>query len=391
MTEAMAGSARMQAVQAPVIPDVAALLRECPEAISLGQGVVHYPPPPQVFDAVRQFGGQADDHHYREAAGIAPLCDGLRQKLSADNGIVLDEATQDVFVTAGSNMAFYHIVLCLCDPGDEVVVMSPFYFNHEMAIAMANAKAVVAETDARYGLQPDAVRDVITPRTRAVVTISPNNPSGAVYDEDALRQVNELCCEKGIVHISDEAYEYFTYDGVRHHSPATFSDSADHTVSLFSFSKSYALANWRVGYMVAPRWLLRGLQKSQDTILICPPVVSQHAALGALQAGRSYCDAYIEGLERVRSMALDHLSALGDRCTVPTSDGAFYLLARLSSQLEPMQVVERLVREHGVAAIPGSGFGLQDCYLRIAYGALDGETVALGMDRLVQGLRRILD
>ncbi len=383
-------SVRMDAVQAPVIPDVAALLRECPDAISLGQGVVHYPPPPEVFDAIRSFGGQASDHHYRDAAGVKPLIDGLTRKLAQDNGIDVDEETQTLFVTAGSNMAFYHVVMCLCDPGDEVVVMSPFYFNHEMAIAMANAKVVVAGTDAQYGLQPEAVEAVLSDRTRAIVTISPNNPSGAIYDADALRQINEICRRRGIVHISDEAYEYFTYDDARHISPGSFANSAQHTVSLFSFSKSYALANWRVGYMLAPRWLLRGLQKSQDTILICPPVISQYAALAALRVGRAYCQPFVEELGKVRTMALEHLAPLGERCTVPTAAGAFYLLAQLDTPLESMRVVERLVREFGVAAIPGSGFGLQGCFLRIAYGALDGETVAIGMDRLVRGLRAIL-
>jgi aspartate/methionine/tyrosine aminotransferase len=386
----MTGSARMDAVQSPVIPDVAALLRECPDAISLGQGVVHYGPPPQVFEAVSKFGHQPAEHHYRDAAGTADLHSELARKLSHENGIDVGPDTQAIFVTAGSNMAFYHIVLCLCDPGDEVVVMSPFYFNHEMAITMANARVVVAATDSQYGLQPDAVEAVLSPRTRAVVTISPNNPSGAVYDAKALQQINQMCRQRGIVHISDEAYEYFTYDDIQHTSPASFRDSAEHTVSLFSFSKSYALANWRIGYMVAPRWLLRGLQKSQDTILICPPVVSQHAAVGALAAGRTYCQPFVDELGRVRSIALDHLAPLGERCTVPTADGAFYLLARIDTDLEPMALVERLVREHGVAAIPGSGFGLDGCYLRIAYGALHGDTVAEGMERLVTGLQTIL-
>ncbi|MBT3345242.1 MAG: pyridoxal phosphate-dependent aminotransferase [Gemmatimonadetes bacterium] len=380
----------MEAVQAPVIPDVAALLRECPDAISLGQGVVHYPPPPQVFSAVRDFGSNAADHHYRDAAGIPELREGLRAKLTRDNGITLDDGAQSIFVTAGSNMAFYHIVLCLCDPGDEVVVMSPFYFNHEMAIVMANARPVMARTDDAFGLQPEAVEAVLTPRTRAIVTISPNNPSGAVYDADALRQINDLCQQRGIVHISDEAYEYFTYDEAEHLSPGSLPESAQHTVSLFSFSKSHALANWRVGYMVVPNWLLRGLQKSQDTILICPPVISQVAALGALSAGREYCQPFIDELARVRSMALEHLAILGERCKVPTADGAFYLLARLDSPLTPMQLVERLVREHGVAAIPGSGFGLDACHLRIAYGALDADSVEEGMNRLVRGLQSIL-
>lgn len=385
-------SQRMEAVQAPVIPDVAALIRDTPGTISLGQGVVHYGPPPQALAAVDGFGDTPAQNHYRSADGIPELHDALRAKLSAENAIDIDDDQQVLFVTAGSNMAFFHVVMCVCDPGDEVIVMSPFYFNHEMAIAMANARPVVVSSDERYGLRVDAIEAAITDRTRMVVTISPNNPAGVVYEPEALRRVNELCRKRGIYHVSDEAYEYFTYAGTLHLSPGSLPDSAGHTVSLFSFSKSYGLANWRVGYMVAPRPLMRALQKSQDTVLICPPVISQVAAVGALQAGPAYCRSYIEAIDAVRRMCLQRLQELAPHCVVPEANGAFYLLARLDTPLSSMRVVERLVREHGVAVIPGSGFGLTGvCHLRIAYGALEADTVKAGMDRLVQGLQAILN
>jgi aspartate/methionine/tyrosine aminotransferase len=191
--------------------------------------------------------------------------------------------------------------------------------------------------------------------------------------------------------VSDEAYEYFTYNGADHLSPGSLPDSVGHTVSLFSLSKSYGLANWRVGYMVAPVRLRRALQKSQDTLLICPPVISQLAAVGALQAGPAYCRAYVAGIDAVRSMCLQRLQELAPHCVVPEANGAFYLLARLDTPMASMAVVERLVRDHKVAVIPGSGFGLTDvCHLRIAYGALEAHTVEEGMDRLVVGLHEVL-
>ena len=128
----------------------------------------------------------------------------------------------------------------------------------------------------------------ITPRTRAIVTISPNNPSGAVYPKATLAAVNALCSERGIYHISDEAYEYFVYDGAEHFSPASLPGATEHTISLYSFSKAYGFASWRIGYMVIPEALTVAVRKAQDTILICPPVVSQHAALGALAAPADY-------------------------------------------------------------------------------------------------------
>ena len=384
-------SLRMDAVQAPVIPDVAALIRDNPGTISLGQGVVHYGPPMEAFAAIEGFGRTPTEHHYRNADGIPELHRSLRTKLADDNSIHLDDDRQVLFVTAGSNMAFYHVVLSTCDPGDEVIVMSPFYYNHEMAITMASARVVAVPSDERYGLRVGAIEAAVTERTRMIVTISPNNPAGVVYSPESLRQVNALCRERGIYHVSDEAYEYFTYNGADHLSPGSLPDSVGHTVSLFSLSKSYGLANWRVGYMVAPVRLRRALQKSQDTLLICPPVISQLAAVGALQAGPAYCRAYVAGIDAVRSMCLQRLQELAPHCVVPEANGAFYLLARLDTPMASMAVVERLVRDHKVAVIPGSGFGLTDvCHLRIAYGALEAHTVEEGMDRLVVGLHEVL-
>ena len=386
----MSNSKRMQAVQSPVIPHVAALIRENPGAISLGQGVVHYPPPPQAMQEAARFGETIAEHHYQAARGLPELQEALRKKLAAENQIqVTDE--QLIMVTAGSNMGFYHALLAISDPDDEIIIMSPFYFNHEMAIGMANCRAVLVDTDGHYQLDLGAIEAAITPHTRAIVTISPNNPSGAVYRLGDLTAVNHLCGDRGLYHFCDEAYEYFTYDTARHFSPGSLPQSKAHTISLFSFSKAYSIASWRVGYLVAPRHLLPSLEKAQDTIAICPPVISQRVALGALTAGPAYCRSFLADIDAVRQLCLERLGHLGDRVQVPAAEGAFYLLARLQTDIDAMHVVTRLVQEHKVAVIPGNAFGLSDaCYLRIAYGALRQDDVAEGMDRLVNGLAQIL-
>src|SRR5262245_64225268 len=155
-----------------------------------------------------------------------------------------------VMVTAGGNMAFVHAILAITQPGDEVILPVPFYFNHEMAIQMADCAAVRVPTDDRYQLNLDAIRRAITPRTRAIVTVSPNNPTGAVFPEAALREVNDLCAHHGLFHISDEVYEYFTYGSAAHASPGAFDGAHAHTISMFSLSKAYGFAGWRIGYMV---------------------------------------------------------------------------------------------------------------------------------------------
>jgi aspartate/methionine/tyrosine aminotransferase len=381
-------SQRMIDVQSPMIPVVGEMVKRHPGTISLGQGVVKWGPPAGVAEAVgRAAAADPRVHRYSLAFGIDSLLAALRAKLERENGVRVG-ADQQIVVTAGSNMGFLNAVLAVADVGDEVIILSPYYFNQEMAIEMAGCRAVVVATDDAYQPGVGRIEAAITDRTRAVVTISPNNPTGAVYSRRALAEINALCARRGVYHIADEAYEYFTYGAQRHYSPGSAEKTAGHTISLYTFSKAYGMAGWRVGYMVIPAHLEDAVKKVQDTNLICPPVICQMAAEAALEAGRKWCEGHIAGLAGVRDLVIGELEGLGNRVRVPEPGGAFYALARVNTKQKDMEVVERLIKEFGVAVMPGSTFGMEDgCYLRVAFGALDRESVAEGMGRLVKGLR----
>ena len=376
-------------VQSPVIPVVGTLIREHPGTISLGQGVVHYGPPPLALARIADFPAQSNYHKYQAVEGIPALLEAFTAKLAQENGVRIGPDRR-IVVTAGANMAFMNAICAITDPGDEVILPTPFYFNQEMAIVMANCRPVVAPTDENYRLDPAAIRRAMSDRTRAVVTVSPNNPTGAVYGEQALREVNEICRQRGVYHICDEAYEYFIFDGARHFSPGSLEGSTAHTISMYSMSKSYGMASWRIGFMVIPEVLFESVRKAQDTILICPPVICQEAAVGALRAGAGYCRQHLPAFEEIRARVKEQLHPLERFCTVPGAEGAFYFLLRLDTKAGPMELVERLIREFGVAVIPGTAFGMDSgCYLRVAYGALDQQTAAEGIGRLVRGLKAI--
>ena len=386
----MRESARLRSVQAPIIPIVGRLIAETPGTISLGQGIVSYGPPAEAIEATASFAGDIENHRYGPVEGLPALVGAIEAKLAAENGITVQPASR-VVVTAGANMGFMNAVLAVADPGDEVILQAPFYFNHEMAIVIAGCRPVPVPTDASYQLDVDATRRAITPRTRAVVTISPNNPTGAVYPEASLREVNALCRERGVYHIHDEAYEYFTYDDARHFSPGSIEGAAAHTISLYSLSKAYGFASWRIGYMVIPQALFDAVNKIQDTILICPTAIAQVAAIGALARGASYCRGFLGVLAHVRQNVMEQFGRVADLCTVPVPGGAFYCFVRVHAAMDPMALAERLIREHKVAVIPGTTFGKADgCYLRVSYGALEADTVAEGMSRLANGLRQIV-
>ncbi|GAP95587.1 pyridoxal phosphate-dependent aminotransferase [Leptolyngbya sp. NIES-2104] len=381
--------ARMQAVQSPIIPIVGELIRQHPGTISLGQGVVNYPPPQSAIDQITTFLSNPNHHKYQAVEGIPDLKNAIAHKLMIENK--LDLSDREIVVTAGSNMAFLNVVLAITDPGDEIILQTPFYFNHEMAIEIASCRAVLVPTDENYQLQPNLIRAAITDRTRAIITISPNNPTGAVYSESALREVNQMCCDSNCFHITDEAYEYFTY-GVDHFSAASIADSANHTISIFSLSKAYGFASWRIGYMMIPSFLLESVQKIQDTNVICPSVIAQFAAVGALEAGRSYCEEKLNAIAQVREIVLDELQTIRHLCTVPQTDGAFYFLLKVHTEMDTMELVKQLIQDHRVAVLPGFTFGLENgCYLRVGYGALEKETAIAGIQRLVTGLKTIVE
>jgi aspartate/methionine/tyrosine aminotransferase len=380
----------MDAIQAPIVAVVGELIRQNPGTISLGQGVVHYGPPPAAVDAAREALADPETHTYQDGSGNRALIGAIEEKLLRDNGIDRRNGLR-VMVTAGGNMAFVHAILAITRPGDEVILPVPFYFNHEMAIQMADCTAVLVRTDDRYQLDVDALVRAVTPRTRAIVTVTPNNPTGAVFPEATLRAVNQLCSERGLFHISDEVYEYFTFGGATHVSPGAFAGASAHTISLFSLSKAYGFAGWRIGYMVYPEQLHEAIAKVQDTVLVCPPVISQIAAVAAMEVGPAYCRQYLRPLAEVRDLVMAQLRSLEPLCTVPPADGAFYCFVRVNADVDPMRTAERLIREHRVAVIPGHAFGVADgCYFRVAYGALQKETVAEGIGRLVAGLRELL-
>jgi aspartate/methionine/tyrosine aminotransferase len=333
---------------------------------------------------------RAATHQYQEASGQPALLAEVDGKLRRDNGIDVRRGSR-IMVTAGGNMAFVHAVLAVTEPGDEVILPVPFYFNHEMAVQMFGCRAVPVPTDSDYQLNVDAVRAAITSRTRAVVTVSPNNPTGVVFREHALRELNSLCHERGIYHISDEAYEYFTYGEARHVSPGSFEGAEQHTISLYSLSKTYGMAGWRIGYMVYPERLTSAMVKIQDTILICPPVLSQVLATAAMANGPAYCRQHVAKLDEIRDVVFAALRSLEPLCSVPPADGGFYCCLRVNTSADALRVTDRLIRDYKVAVIPGTAFGLTNgCYFRVAYGALEKATVAEGIGRLVTGLRAIL-
>jgi aspartate/methionine/tyrosine aminotransferase len=384
---------RMEGVDTPIIPTIAAFVRNNPGTISLGQGVVNYGPPPQAIAALPSLMGDGSLHKYLGVSGHPGFIEAIHNKLAQENHIKLGTDAM-VMVTAGSNMAFLNSVLAVADPGDEFILPMPFYFNQEMAIRMCGCIPVPVPTHADWSLDVAAMAAAITPRTRAILTVSPNNPTGAVYSEASLRAVNALCAQHGIYHFSDEAYEYFTYEGAKHFSPASIPGAMKHTLSFYSMSKNYGMASWRVGYVIFPANLFDAMNKVQDTNLICAPMPSQLLALEALKLGRNWVEPKVKALSEVRQTVYKTLEDLGDLVQFPQTQGAFYVLMKLPGLAQGIQAIEfnrAMTEKFKVASIPGFAFGLTNTqeanYQRLSYGALEAASVAEGVQRYVAAVK----
>ncbi|QPN59784.1 aminotransferase class I/II-fold pyridoxal phosphate-dependent enzyme [Synechococcus sp. CBW1002] len=398
-------AARLEAVASPVIPEVAALTRQTPGTLSLAQGMVHWAPPPGVDVAVRQAldaaasqpgGCSAALHRYGAMAGEPELLAAIGTKLRHQNQLDLEGSA--LLVTAGSNMAFNAVAQVICDPGSEVLLPVPYYFNHAMAIQLAGGVPVPVE--AGWIPDPEILARAITPRSRAIVTISPNNPSGLVIPASVLAAINALCERHGLFHINDEAYELFVHGAEPHWSPGSLAGSGAHTISLYSLSKAYGMAGWRIGYAALPQQLMAAVAKVQDTVMICPPLLNQRAALAALEAGPAWCASRIAALGERRRQLVNALNEAAESlpcALLAQPDGAFYALLRIDAPggtLGSRDLMRRLVLEQRLASVDGASFGLVDqrhgCVLRLSYGMLNAAELEEALRRLRQGIKALI-
>ena len=238
---------------------------------NMGQGMVHWGPP---SDAKLSAVAKMDDfkvHVYGHVQGHPQLRQALLAKCQSVNGIT----NKEIFVSPGSNQAFANVVAAICDPGDEVIIFTPYYFNHHMALTLANVTPVLVPLNDHDNLPNlETLPSYITSKTKAIVLISPNNPTGTICPPELSRAMQQLCEARGLVFISDEAYEAFIYDEVKHISP-----KGPNVINLFSFSKGFGMAGYRVGYSLVPPSLAPAVAKAADTYSITTSLFSQLMAL----------------------------------------------------------------------------------------------------------------
>jgi aminotransferase len=366
-----------------------ALADEIPGVINLGIGQPDFDTPPFIREAAKE---ALDDGYtrYPPAKGFADLREAIAKKLKTDNNIVADPDTE-IFVAVGAMQVIFNAILHLIEPGEEVLLIDPGYDYYSQVRLFGGVPVPVpAHEENLFKVDPDDIRSAITEKTKLLILNSPANPTGAVLDEEIVREITKVAQENNILVLSDEPYEHIIFDERRHVSPASLPGMKERTISAFTLSKSYAMTGWRVGYAVAPKGLIDEMEKLMEHMVSGVTAVSQRAALAAITGPQDSTRSMVKEYEKRRKVIYEGLNAVeGISCILPES--TFYAFPNISGcGMTSWEFARYLVREHQVAVVPGSIFGKRgEGYVRISF-ALDLESIREALKRIEKGVRALL-
>ena len=356
--------------------------RNYPDAILLGRGDPDFDTPPHIIEAAQE-AMIKHGNDFTPSEGILPLRQAIAERVKRINNIDLDPETE-IVVTNGGQEALLLMVLTVISPGDEMLGPDPNYNTYYDALNFAGGikVAVSSHVEDNFQIDPERMKAAITDRTRAMLLVSPNNPSGSVIPRDNVRRLLEIAQEHDLIILADDIYDQFVYDGYEHVSPASLPGGKERTLTLNALSKTYAMTGWRVGWLAGPADLMAQVKQLKAAMTGATSIVAQHAALAALTGPQDVvAEMYQTYLSRRRTV-LDALENMGLPCG-PSQGGQFIFADISSTGLSSGELAQRLVTEQHVVASPGIVFTRDkewDNYIRITF--LQPE------ETLREGLRR---
>ncbi|MCK5302299.1 MAG: pyridoxal phosphate-dependent aminotransferase [Candidatus Thorarchaeota archaeon] len=377
---------RTEGIRLPPIVKLSEAARkfmESPDFLDLGQGLPGHIPPHRPLIAFSERILHPAVHRYTPDQGHFELREELALYLRRTSGVHADPHSE-VTITAGANQAFAGAVLTIVGKGDNLIIPSPYYFNSVMAVQLVGGKVV--DIPVGSGFQPvfEDIAAAVTKRTRGILLVSPNNPTGAVYNRQLIDQVVDLCIERDIMLISDETYSQLVYDGSTHYSPRSRKDARDNVVTLGSFSKDFGMSGWRTGYLVGPSLFIEEFMKVQDTVTICAPTPGQFLALEILKTGLDAVESEIKHLGSLRDLAYMRIDEIDALETVRTG-GTFYIFPRVKGCTDSRKLVLDILQSTKTLVLPGTIFGdAGEGHIRLSIGPLTPEAIDEAFDRLAK-------
>lgn len=344
------------------------------DVISLSIGEPDFDTPDHIKDAC--IGAlRRGETHYAPSVGIPALTSAIAEKITRENGF---SAGQDeVIVTCGAKDAIYEAMEAVLNPTDEVLILDPAWVSYEPCARLAGASVRHHALSTETFQVDDTLLEAVSPRTKMIVVNSPSNPSGAVLNADSLRLIADICSDHDLYVLSDEIYEKLVY-GKKHVSLASFDGMAERTITVNGFSKAYAMTGWRIGYAVAPRPIIRQMEKVQQHTISSPTTFAMFGAVAALEGSQDCVEAMRREFERRRDYLIPALCDLG-YATAP-SDGAFYAYVQVDG--DDMAVARSWLGDVHVAVTPGTAFYTPG-WLRLSY-ATSMENLEKAVERITQ-------
>jgi aspartate aminotransferase len=366
-----------------IVAEAAKLKASGADLVDFGAGEPHFSTPRHIKDAAIEAINN-DFTKYTAVPGIAELREGIVKRHAADFGSTYTPG--ECTVSTGGKLALFEAIQVIVDHGDEVIVPVPYWVSFKDIVQYAAGTPVYVRTDEanNFKLTPQMVQKAITPRTRAIIINIPNNPSGAVLSEDEFRQIAQIAFDRDIYLICDECYVYFNYAHVPF-SAGGFTEFKDRTIVVGSFSKTYSMTGWRMGYSLAPQPIATEIQKLQSQATSSSAAMVQKAALAAV-TGPQLCIADMKDeYMRLRDIAVKGLCEIpGLSCQKP--EGAFYVYPNVtkffgkSGITSAADISRRLLHEAHVVTVPGEGFGTQE-HIRLSYAVKEGD-LRRGLERM---------
>jgi len=321
---------------------------------------------------------------YSENAGLPELREEIVKKLKRDNNI--DANVSQILVTVGAIEGLSAAVMAVIDPGDEVIMPTPTYSTHIRQVLIASGKPVLIPLIEEEGfmLNIKGIKNAITPKTKAIMYCSPSNPTGTVFVEEQLRMLAEIALENDLMVITDEAYEYFTYDGYKHFSIGSIPEMRRNVISCYTFTKTYAMTGWRIGYLHTDEELIPQITKAHIPFAICAPVVSQYAALTALKGSQECVATFREHYLSARNLMCERLDRLDSVFEYENPGGSYLMFPKilLKEGSDSTTFCKKLLKEARVSTTPGIAFGpTGEGHLRLSF-CVSEEMINKAFDRM---------
>ena len=339
---------------------------ETPGSINLSQGYPDFDPPQAVLDAMREMSSGGEQHQYPITFGSKRLRECIAAKYSTRAGRRIDPE-EEVVVTCGGTEAMMAAVMAVCDPGDRVIVFSPFYENYGADAILSGAEPIyVPLIPPDYAFEAQALENAFRQKAKAIIVCNPSNPCGKVFTRQELQLIEDLAAKYDAFVITDEVYEHIVFDPWEHVMAASLPGAWERTITCNSLSKTFSITGWRIGFVLASPEVTESIKKVHDFLTIGAPGPLQEAVCAAFSLGQDYYDELKASYTRKRALFCAGLDALGLAHSVP--QGSYFVMVDISPFLEKdmfrgwsdLQFCEWMIREVGVAAVPGSSFFAED-------------------------------